>query len=88
MRENLALQQLAALTRIPSDVSHGQLRLHPYWDPLRGDPRFEKLVASLAPPANKRSFLPASDNAKAADFLENKIARRYSALAMRNSFRP
>jgi len=24
------------------------LRLHPYWDPLRGDPRFEKVVASLA----------------------------------------
>ena len=25
------------------------LNLHPYWDPLRGDPRFEKIVASLAP---------------------------------------
>jgi hypothetical protein len=25
------------------------LRLHPYWDPLRGVPRFEKIVASLAP---------------------------------------
>jgi hypothetical protein len=23
--------------------------LLPYWDPLRGDPRFEKIVASLAP---------------------------------------
>jgi hypothetical protein len=21
----------------------------PFWDPLRGDPRFEKIVASLAP---------------------------------------
>src|SRR5205085_2570533 len=24
-------------------------KLHPYWDPLRGGPRFEKIVASLAP---------------------------------------
>jgi hypothetical protein len=23
--------------------------LHPYWDSLRGDPRFEKILASLAP---------------------------------------
>jgi len=23
--------------------------LLPFWDPLRGDPRFEKIVASLAP---------------------------------------
>ena len=29
--------------------SYGQLKLMPYWDPLRGDPRFEKIVASLAP---------------------------------------
>ena len=44
-----ALEQLAIAAQIPSDVSYGQLRLHPYWDPLRGDPRFEKIVASLAP---------------------------------------
>jgi len=25
------------------------LKLHPFWDPLRGDPRFEQIVASLAP---------------------------------------
>jgi hypothetical protein len=30
-------------------VSYGQLKLEPDWDPLRGDPRFEKIVASLAP---------------------------------------
>jgi hypothetical protein len=30
-------------------VSYGQLKLEPYWDPLRGDPPFEKIVASLAP---------------------------------------
>jgi TolB-like protein/class 3 adenylate cyclase/Tfp pilus assembly protein PilF len=45
----LALQQLDILTRIPSSVTYGRLKLHPFWDPLRGDPRFEKIVASLAP---------------------------------------
>ncbi len=25
------------------------LKLFPFWDPLRGDPRFEQIVASLAP---------------------------------------
>ena len=47
--KDLALQQLAVVVSIPSELSYGQLRLHPYWDPLRGDPRFEKIVASLAP---------------------------------------
>jgi cell wall assembly regulator SMI1 len=32
-------------------LSYGALKLHPFWDPLRGDPRFEKIVASLAPKA-------------------------------------
>jgi hypothetical protein len=26
------------------------LRLHPWWDPLRDDPRFEKLVAEARNP--------------------------------------
>jgi hypothetical protein len=30
-------------------LSYGALKLLPFWDPLRGDPRFEKIVASLAP---------------------------------------
>ena len=46
--KNLALDQLKNAAAIPSDVNYGQLCLHPYWDPLRGDPRFEKIVASLA----------------------------------------
>ncbi len=29
---------------------YGAFKLHPDWDALRGDPRFEKIVASLAPP--------------------------------------
>ena len=47
--KDLATKQLEDLVRIPSPISYGQLRLHPFWDPLRGDPRFEKIVASLAP---------------------------------------
>jgi hypothetical protein len=47
--KKLATEQLELATRIPSDVNYGQLRLHPQWDPLRGDPRFEQIVASLAP---------------------------------------
>jgi hypothetical protein len=48
----LALQQLA--TAAPTDggayiASYGMLKLSPFWDPLRGDPGFEKIVASLAP---------------------------------------
>jgi hypothetical protein len=35
--------------RLPSPLSYGQLKLLPFWDPLRGDPRFEKIVASLEP---------------------------------------
>jgi hypothetical protein len=35
-------------------LTDGELRLGPDWDSLRGDPRFEKIVASLAPkPADK-----------------------------------
>ena len=47
--KKLATEQLEVAIRIPSDLNYGQLRLHPRWDPLRGDPRFEAIVASLAP---------------------------------------
>jgi serine/threonine-protein kinase len=47
--KDLALKQLAEAAQVPSTVNYGWLRLHPDWDPLRGDPRFEKIVASLAP---------------------------------------
>jgi serine/threonine-protein kinase len=45
----LALEYLEVVARIPGGPSYGDLRLSPLWDPLRGDPRFEKIVASLAP---------------------------------------
>jgi TolB-like protein/Tfp pilus assembly protein PilF len=50
--KELALQQLEAGLRAPAAsqmLSYGALKLFPVWDPLRGDPRFEKIVASLAP---------------------------------------
>jgi TolB-like protein/Tfp pilus assembly protein PilF len=47
--KDLACEQLAIGVRTPSMISYGQLKLLPFWDPLRGDPRFEKIVASLAP---------------------------------------
>jgi TolB-like protein/Flp pilus assembly protein TadD len=47
--KDLACEQLAIAVRPPSTISYGQLKLLPCWDPLRGDPRFEKIVASLAP---------------------------------------
>jgi hypothetical protein len=40
---------LPAAIRYPKSLSYGDLKLLPWWDPLRGDPRFEKIVASLAP---------------------------------------
>jgi TolB-like protein/Flp pilus assembly protein TadD len=47
--KDLACQQLATAVRLPGFLSYGRLKLLPWWDPLRGDPRFEEIVASLAP---------------------------------------
>jgi hypothetical protein len=47
--KNLACEQLANALRHPVLTSYGDLKLLPFWDPLRGDPRFEQIVASLAP---------------------------------------
>src|SRR5262245_10491841 len=48
--KDLACEQLAIALRRPSDLSYGQLKLMPFWDPLRGDPRFEKLVEEAKQP--------------------------------------
>jgi TolB-like protein/class 3 adenylate cyclase/Tfp pilus assembly protein PilF len=50
--KELALQQLETGLRAPTAsvmLSYGALKLFPVWDPLRGDPRFEKIVQSQAP---------------------------------------
>ena len=46
---DLACQQLAIVIHSRHEISYGELKLLPFWDPLRGDPCFEKIVASLAP---------------------------------------
>jgi serine/threonine protein kinase/tetratricopeptide (TPR) repeat protein len=45
----MAFEQLKILTKIPCGVYYGQLKNYWPWTPLRGDPRFEKLLAELAP---------------------------------------
>jgi serine/threonine protein kinase/Flp pilus assembly protein TadD len=47
--KDLACEMVAKASRLPSSVSYGELKLMPWWDPLRGDPCFEQIVASLAP---------------------------------------
>jgi len=47
--KDLALQNLAKAAQVPGFVTYGRLKLLPWWDPLRGDPRFDKIVSSLAP---------------------------------------
>jgi TolB-like protein/Tfp pilus assembly protein PilF len=47
--KDLACEQLAIVVHPPSGISYGQLKLLPFWDPLRGDLCFEKIIASLAP---------------------------------------
>jgi len=47
--KDLAIEQLKRTATISSPTNYGLLRLHPYWDELRGDPRFKQIVASLAP---------------------------------------
>jgi serine/threonine-protein kinase len=46
---NRAFNLLEKVTKIPFGVTYGSLKLDEVWDPLRGDPRFEKIVESLAP---------------------------------------
>ena len=44
-----ALDTMENGTRNPYAPDYGSLKLDQVWDPLRGNPRFEKFVASLAP---------------------------------------
>jgi serine/threonine-protein kinase len=48
--KDLACEQLASVIHRPSDLSYGQLKLLPFWDPLRGDPRFEKILEEAKKP--------------------------------------
>ncbi len=48
--KDLAFEQLESTIRLPSHLSYGGLKLFPWWDALRGDPRFEKLVEEAKKP--------------------------------------
>jgi serine/threonine protein kinase/tetratricopeptide (TPR) repeat protein len=48
--KDLACGQLAATLRNPGHLNYGELKLLPYWDPLRGDPRFENIVEEAKRP--------------------------------------
>ena len=48
-----ALEQLEIVAKIPvgggSSPTYGDLKFNPCWDSLRGDPRFDQIIHSLAP---------------------------------------
>ena len=49
-QSDLAFEQLNILIKLPGLVlTYGNLKTNPRWDPLRKDPRFDKLLAELAP---------------------------------------
>jgi hypothetical protein len=48
--KDLALKQLEELLPLYGPISYGQLRLHPWWDQLRDDPRFEKIIEEAKKP--------------------------------------
>jgi len=52
--KDLACEQLAIAVRSPSGLSYGELKLSPFWDPLRGDTRFEKLIENAKKPVALR----------------------------------
>jgi hypothetical protein len=45
----LAIKQLESLEQVPQALTFGDLAELPDWDPLRTDPRFQKLLATLKP---------------------------------------
>ena len=48
-KKDAALRQLTTAAQIPGYLAYGELKLDPLWDPLRTDPRFQKILESLAP---------------------------------------
>jgi tetratricopeptide (TPR) repeat protein len=47
---DLAFRTLDVAIKLPaSEISYGELKLDPNWDSIRMDPRFDKLLAQLAP---------------------------------------
>ena len=74
--KDLACEQLAIAIHRPSDLSYGQLKLLPFWDPLRGDPRFEKLVEESKNPVTLSARGAAASAATPASGTKSPAAMR------------
>jgi tetratricopeptide (TPR) repeat protein len=48
--KDLAFNQLERLIPLYGPISYGQFRLHPWWDPVRDDPRFDKILEEAKKP--------------------------------------
>jgi eukaryotic-like serine/threonine-protein kinase len=55
-----ALEQLEIVAKIPAGPSYGDLRFNPCWDSLRGDKRFDEIVAA-AKAASTYALTPSSE---------------------------
>ena len=44
-----AIEQLNIVAKIPAGPTYGELKFDPTWEDLRGDPRFNAIMVSLAP---------------------------------------
>ena len=71
---DLALEQLEKVATLPGSwhdvVTYGDLLLNPCWDDLRGDPRFDKIVAAVKA-ASRYALTPLSEKSIAVLPLEN-----------------
>jgi len=47
-----ALEELEKVATLPNGPSYGELGFNPCWDDLRGDPRFDKIVAAAKAASN------------------------------------
>ena len=48
-KKDAAFVELEKAARLPGYLNYGELKLDSVWDPIRNDPRFQKIVDSLAP---------------------------------------
>ena len=53
-----AITELESVLNEPGAIHYGYLKKGADWDDLRGNPRFEKLVASLAPERGASRIIP------------------------------
>jgi len=49
VQPDLAFDRLAVSAQTPNGIVYGELKVDPLWDPIRQDPRYEKLLAELVP---------------------------------------